>query len=74
MDYHKQKSNIIKLYESKDITFYSAYKYIYRAQNFRFSLSFNFGKMDTEVKKARRGIQNNDLKSIDESVAGAVQQ
>jgi outer membrane receptor protein involved in Fe transport len=61
-------------YESKDITFSSAYKYIYRAQNFRFSLSFNFGKMDTKVKKARRGIQNNDLKSKDESQAGAVQQ
>jgi hypothetical protein len=30
--------------------------------------------MDTKVKKARRGIQNNDLKSKDESQAGAVQQ
>ncbi len=61
-------------FESKDITFLSTNKYTYRARNFRFSLTFNFGKMDTQVKKARRGIQNDDVKSKGESQGGAVQQ
>ncbi|HEY5590904.1 MAG TPA: outer membrane beta-barrel protein, partial [Paludibacter sp.] len=61
-------------YESKDITFLSVNKYTYRARNFRFSLTFNFGKMDTQVKKARRGIQNDDVKANDSSKGGAVQQ
>lgn len=49
--------------ESSDITFSSHNKYTYRAQNVRFGLTWNFGKMDTQVKKARRGIQNDDLKN-----------
>jgi hypothetical protein len=49
--------------ESKDITFYAKSRYSYLAQNVRFSVTYNFGKMDTKVKKARRGIQNDDVKS-----------
>jgi outer membrane receptor protein involved in Fe transport len=61
-------------YESKDITFLSVNKYTYRARNFRFSLTFNFGKMDTQVKKARRGIKNDDLKNSGENQTGGVTQ
>jgi outer membrane receptor protein involved in Fe transport len=60
--------------DSKDITFESHNQYSYRAQNVRFSLTYNFGKMDLQVKKARRGIQNDDLKSGGSSQGGAVQQ
>jgi outer membrane receptor protein involved in Fe transport len=67
--YRKKYTN-----ESKDITFDSHYAYSYRAQNVRFSVTYNFGKMDLQVKKARRGIQNDDLKSGGSSQGGAVQQ
>ncbi|HKK42902.1 MAG TPA: outer membrane beta-barrel family protein, partial [Bacteroidales bacterium] len=67
--YHKSYN-----FKSSDITFSQTSKYTYRAQNFRFSLTFNFGKMDTKVKKARRGINNDDLKSKGESQAGTGQQ
>ncbi|TAL62026.1 MAG: TonB-dependent receptor [Bacteroidetes bacterium] len=67
--YQKKYTN-----ESKDITFYSRNKYTYRAQNVRFSVTYNFGKMDLQVKKARRGIQNDDLKSGGNNQGGAVQQ
>lgn len=60
--------------ESSDITFSSNSKYSYRARNVRFNLTYNFGKMDTQVKKARRGIQNDDLKNNSASQGGAVQQ
>jgi outer membrane receptor protein involved in Fe transport len=49
--------------ESKDITFYSHIDYSYPAQNVRLSVTYNFGKMDLQVKKARRGINNDDIKS-----------
>ncbi|HLO58275.1 MAG TPA: hypothetical protein VK179_06010, partial [Bacteroidales bacterium] len=45
-----------------DITFYSHSKYSYLSRQLRISLTYNFGKMDLQVKKARRGIQNDDLK------------
>jgi len=35
---------------------------VYPNRTFRCSLTYNFGKMGMEVKKARRGIQNDDLK------------
>jgi outer membrane receptor protein involved in Fe transport len=50
-------------YETKDNTFYTQTEQIQLAQTVRFSVTYNFGKMDLEVKKARRGIQNDDLKS-----------
>ncbi|HEX2968357.1 MAG TPA: TonB-dependent receptor [Bacteroidales bacterium] len=50
-------------YETNDITFAADRKYSYYARNFRFSFTYNFGKMDTQVKKARRGINNDDVKS-----------
>jgi len=34
----------------------------YLSRNIRFSLSYNFGKMDISVKKANKGITNNDVK------------
>jgi hypothetical protein len=34
----------------------------YYARNVRLSVSYNFGKMDISVKKARRGISNDDVK------------
>jgi outer membrane receptor protein involved in Fe transport len=49
--------------ESKDITFSSRNVYTQLAQMVRFNLTFNFGKMDLQVKKAQRGIQNDDVKS-----------
>jgi len=35
----------------------------YPARSLRVNLSYNFGKMDISVKKARRGISNDDMKS-----------
>jgi len=51
------------IYEADDITFNSHNEYSYLAQTLRFSVTYNFGKMDLQVKKARRGIQNDDVKS-----------
>jgi hypothetical protein len=50
------------VYDSEDITFSTHNVYSYLAQNLRFSITYNFGKMDLQVKKARRGIQNDDVK------------
>jgi outer membrane receptor protein involved in Fe transport len=57
--WHKKKYT----YESKDMTFFTRNVYTQLAQMVRFNLTFNFGKMDLQVKKAHRGIQNNDVKS-----------
>jgi len=38
-------------------------EYIRQTRSIRFSLTYNFGKMDIAVKKAKRGIQNDDQKS-----------
>jgi outer membrane receptor protein involved in Fe transport len=51
------------IFESNDITFFTRNEYIQLAQTVRFSITYNFGKMDLQVKKARRGIQNDDVKS-----------
>jgi outer membrane receptor protein involved in Fe transport len=51
------------IFESHDITFFTHNEYIQLAQSVRFSITYNFGKMDLQVKKARRGIQNDDLKN-----------
>jgi outer membrane receptor protein involved in Fe transport len=66
--YRKKYTN-----ESKDITFNSHIENSYRAQNVRISITYNFGKMDLQVKKARRGISNDDLKSGGNSQGGTVQ-
>lgn len=60
--------------ESGDITFSSHIVNSYPAQNLRLGLSYNFGKMALQVKKARRGINNDDLKSGGDSQGGATQQ
>lgn len=60
--------------ESKDITFFSHMENSYPAQNLRINLAYNFGKLDLQVKKARRGIRNDDLKSGGESTGTTTQQ
>lgn len=57
--WHKKKY----IYDSKDITFLTHNVYTQLTQMVRFNLTFNFGKMDLQVKKAHRGIQNDDVKS-----------
>ncbi len=49
--------------ESKDITFVSHNVSTQLAQTVRLSVTYNFGKMNTQVKKANRGIQNDDVKN-----------
>jgi len=49
--------------ESKDITFSSHNENTRLARIIRINLTYNFGKMDLQVKKARRGIQSDDVKS-----------
>lgn len=56
--------------ESKDITFNSYIVNSFPAQNVRLSVAYNFGKMDLQVKKARRSIKNDDIKSGGESQGG----
>jgi outer membrane receptor protein involved in Fe transport len=48
-------------YSSIDFKMHS--ESIRQSRSLRVSLSYNFGKMDYSVKKARRGIQNDDMKS-----------
>lgn len=60
--------------ESQDITFYSHMENSYPAQNLRISVAYNFGKLDLQVKKARRGIRNDDLKSGGESQGSSTTQ
>ena len=67
--YRKKYSN-----ESKDITFHSYIENSYPAQNVRLSVAYNFGKMELQVKKARRGIRNDDVKSGGESQGGGTTQ
>jgi outer membrane receptor protein involved in Fe transport len=43
--------------------FTSRYESWSYSRSIRLSVSYNFGKMDTSVKKARRGISNDDVKS-----------
>lgn len=57
-------------YESMDPTFYTYNETTTRIQNFRFGITYNFGKMDLSVKKARRSIQNDDVKSGGSSSGG----
>jgi hypothetical protein len=67
--WHKKKYT----YNSKDITFITRNVYTQLAQMVRFNLTFNFGKMDLQVKKVQRGIQNDDVKSGGNSQGGAQQ-
>jgi len=50
-------------YDYLSTDFKSHSEYFYPSRSLRVSLSYNFGKMDTTVKKARRGISNDDMKS-----------
>lgn len=55
------KQKYISDYSSSDFKTHS--EYLYQSRSLRVSLSYNFGKMNMEVKKARRGISNDDMKS-----------
>lgn len=46
---------------TKDYKMHS--EYIRPSRSLRVSLTYNFGKMDVSVKKAKRGIQNDDVKA-----------
>ncbi|MCL4481358.1 MAG: outer membrane beta-barrel family protein, partial [Bacteroidetes bacterium] len=52
-------------YEStiEDPTFHQKSTYIYTNRTFRVNLSYRFGQMKGEIKKAKRGIKNDDVKS-----------
>jgi outer membrane receptor protein involved in Fe transport len=67
--WHKKKYT----FDSKDITFFTHSVYTQLAQMVRFNVTFNFGKMDLQVKKAQRGIQNDDKKSGGGNQGGAQQ-
>lgn len=47
----------------KDVTFISHSEQTQNSRYARLSLTYNFGKMNLEVRKARRGINNDDVKS-----------
>lgn len=47
---------------SSSVDFSYTSEYIRQSRSLRLNLTYNFGKMDNTVKKARRGIQNDDLK------------
>ena len=57
----KKYSSYWSKLETPDMSQRSDQRQVRRMVNF--SLSYNFGKMNVQVKKARRGIQNDDLKA-----------
>jgi outer membrane receptor protein involved in Fe transport len=56
-------ANRIYSYEYLSSDFRMSSQSINPTRSLRVSLSYNFGKMDISVKKARRGISNDDMKS-----------
>lgn len=48
---------------SRSVDFSYDSEYIRLSRSLRVNVTYNFGKMDISVKKARRGIQNDDVKS-----------
>lgn len=52
-------------YESttNDPSFHQKSTFMYSNRMLRFNLSYRFGQMKGEIKKAKRGIKNEDLKS-----------
>jgi outer membrane receptor protein involved in Fe transport len=52
---------------SNDATFYAHNQNTRVDRTLRFNVSYKFGKMDLQVKKARRGINNEDVKGGGES-------
>jgi hypothetical protein len=49
--------------DQKGVGYTTHYEYWYYTRTARLTLSYNFGKLDTAVKKAKRGISNDDVKS-----------
>jgi hypothetical protein len=64
--WHKEKYTS----ESKDITFSTHNVSTELTRTVRFNLTYNFGKMDLQVKKANRGIDNDDVKGGGKSQGG----
>jgi outer membrane receptor protein involved in Fe transport len=54
-----------------DPTFHQNMVYYYYNRMLRFNLSYSFGQMTGEIKKARRGIKNEDVKEQDSSTVGS---
>lgn len=63
--------NRVYSYDSKDATFFMHNETISHIQTLRFGITYNFGSMNLNVKKARRSIQNDDVKSGGGSSEGA---
>ena len=57
------QQNISTSMTYNDLNYYQHSKNTYHAQVLRLNVTYNFGKMGQGVKKAKRGIQNDDLKS-----------
>ncbi len=52
-----------------DPTFHQEMTNYNYAQQLRFNISYRFGEMKGEIKKAKRGIKNEDLKSGGDSTS-----
>ncbi len=53
-----------------DPTFYQKSTITYSRQTLRMNISYRFGQMKGEIKKAKRGIKNDDLKSGESNTTG----
>jgi hypothetical protein len=53
-----------------DPNFNQKSKYYYTARALRVSLSYRFGQLKGEIKRAKRGIKNDDLKAGDSGSSG----
>lgn len=54
-----------------DPTFHQNTEYYYYNRMLRFSISYHLGQLNGEIKKARRGIKNEDVKSGGDSASGS---
>ena len=64
------KEYLSQSYTTSDKNYIQSSEYKYQTRSARLSVTYNFGKMGLEVKKARRGIQNDDVKSGGSSSGG----
>jgi Outer membrane receptor proteins, mostly Fe transport len=58
------------VYDTKGVGYTSHSEFYQLNRTIRFNVSYNFGKLDSAVKKARRGISNDDVKSGGSSTGG----
>jgi outer membrane receptor protein involved in Fe transport len=59
---------------TEDRSFYRLTESWYPARSLRFSVRWNFGKTQVQVKRARRGIRNDDIKAGGDSSSGTTTQ